>query len=111
MISSAMSISSIRLASNQRGNEIEQDAAGQHRADLPGDVGADGVHQQVILIVLLQGHLLDDPGGHGEGGDARAPNHGVDLLPLGQEQVHDLGAQHPADGVHHKAQQAQAHDE
>ena len=47
----------------------------------PRNIDADGVHEQEVLGVLLQAHLVDHPGGHGEGGDAGSTDHGVDLLP------------------------------
>lgn len=55
------------LRADQAGHHGQNDAAGHHRADLTGHVGAHRVHQQMVLIVLLEGHFLDNPRGHGKG--------------------------------------------
>lgn len=45
-------------------------------------------------------------GGHGEGGDSRSTDHGVDLL-LGEE-IDQLGKQHAACGVYHEGDKPQS---
>ena len=87
----------------------DDEPAGDDGCDLPADVGPGGVHQQEVVGVLLPAHLVDHAGGHGEGGDARRSDHGVDLLP--GEQVQHFGEQHAAHGVKHKAHKAQGQDQ
>ncbi len=89
--------------------ERQDQAAGDDRCDLARDVDADGVHQQEVLRILLEPHLVHDAAGHGESGDARRADHGVDLLL--EEEVEELGEQHAARGIHHKGDQAKAQDE
>ena len=67
-------LNSIVLTSYQ----CQDQAACDNGSDLSGNVDADGVHQQEILIVLLQAHLMYHTGRHGECGDAdlkQMPDH------------------------------------
>ena len=57
---------SILLTSNHTANQRQDQAAGDNGGDLAGNVDADGMHQQEILVVLLQAQLVDHTGGHGE---------------------------------------------
>ena len=63
------------------------------------------MHQQEILGVLRLAHFVHDPPGHGEGGNPRRADHGVDLG-FG-EQVEKFGEQHASRGVHNKGNQPQ----
>ena len=49
----------------------QDQAAGDDRCDLARDIDADRVHEQEILVVLGQTHLVDNTAAHREGGDAR----------------------------------------
>lgn len=90
------------------GKQGQDHAAGNDRGNLAGDIDPHRVHQQEVLVVLGQPHLVDDPGGHGEGRNARRTDHGVDLG-LGEEVV-DLGHQNTAHRVKDKGHQTQAED-
>ena len=91
--------------------EGQDQAARDDGGDLSGDVDADGVHQQEVLRVFLQAHLVHDAARHREGRDARRADHGVDLLVLGQEDVQELGKQHAARRVEDEGHKAQGQDQ
>ena len=63
----------------------------------------------MVAGIGLQTELLDHPGGHREGRDARSADHGVDLF-LGK-QIDQLGEEDAAHGVKDKGEQAERHDE
>ena len=67
------------------------------------------MHQQVVLGVGLLAHLLDDPGGHWEGRDARRAHHGVNLV-LGGEEIQHLDKQHSHYAVQYEGHKTQHHD-
>ena len=46
--------------------ELQNDAARDDGGNLTGDVCADGIHEQMVLLVGLDAELFDDSGGHGE---------------------------------------------
>ena len=89
----------------------QQQSAGDDRGYLARDVDTDGVHQQEILVVLLEAQLVDDTAAHGEGRDAGCADHGVELFALREEEVRQLCEQHTAGGVKHKGHEAQRKDE
>ena len=64
-------------------------AAGNHTGYLTGHIHADGLLDDEIGGIFLQGHFGDDPSGDGEGGNAAGPDHGIDLFL--QEQVGQFG--------------------
>ena len=99
----------IALPSDSSIDQGQDQAAGDNRGDLAGNVDADGMHQQEVGIVLGQAHLVNHPGGHGEGGDTGGADHGVDLG-LGK-QVHELGNHDAAEGIEDEGHQAQADDD
>ena len=55
----------------------QDQAACNDGRDLSRNVDADGIHQQEILVVLFQAHLVDHTAAHGEGRDAGRADHGV----------------------------------
>ncbi|MPN59971.1 hypothetical protein SDC9_207694 [bioreactor metagenome] len=63
----------------------------------------------MVFRILLQSHLVYNSGGHREGRNSGRSDHRVDLL--FQKEVHQLGKEHPADGVKHKGKEAETHDE
>ena len=85
--------------------------AGNDRRDLARDVDADRVHQQEILVVLSQAHLVDDAPAHRERGNACRADHRVDFFALGQEQIQQLGKENAAGGVKNKRDQTQRQDQ
>ena len=89
----------------------QQQSAGDDRGYLARDVDTDGVHQQEILVVLLEAQLVDDAAAHREGRDAGSTDHGVELFALREEEIHQLCEQHTAGGVKHKGHEAQRKDE
>ncbi len=88
--------------------EAQYDAPCHSGGNLAGHIGSYRVHQQVVLVVLGNPHLFNDPGGHGERRNASRADHGIDLLLA--EQVQQLGKQHAANAVEHKGEQPQAHN-
>lgn len=80
----------------------QQRASGEHGADLARDVGADGVHQQVVAGIGLLPQTLDGARGHREGRDPRRTDHRVDALILRQEEIQQLRGEHAARGVQHE---------
>ena len=50
------------------------------------------------MAVVLETHIVTDAGCHRHGADTGIANEGVDLLVLGQEEVHQLDEQHTAHG-------------
>ena len=85
----------------------QDQAAGDDRCDLARDIDADRVHEQEILVILGQTHLVDNTAAHREGGDARCADHRVQLLALGQEQIQQLGKENAARRVKDKGHQTQ----
>ena len=86
----------------------QQEARGDRGADHTGHVGAHGVHQQEIGGVVFPPLVLRHTGGHGNGGNARRADQGIDLA-LGHD-VQDLADQYAAGGGEHEGHQAQHHD-
>ena len=89
----------------------QQQSAGDDRGYLARDVDTDGVHQQEILVVLLEAQLVDDASAHGEGRDAGCADHGVELLVCREEEVEQLGEKDAAGGVKDEGHEAQRKDE
>ena len=104
-------LSSYKAGTPLCAHQGQQQAAGDDRGDLTRNVNADGVHQQEVLVVLRQAHLVDHTAAHGEGRDAGRADHGVDLLALGQEEVEQLGEQDAARGIEHEGEQAQSQNQ
>ena len=89
----------------------QDQAAGNDRRDLARDVDTDRVHQQEILVVLSQAHLVDDAPAHRERRNACRADHRVDFFALGQEQIQQLGEENAAGGVKNKRDQTQRQDQ
>ena len=68
-----------------RAQQGEQQPACNDGSDLARDIDADGIHEQEILVILFQPHFVDHPPAHGERGNARRADHGVELFALRQE--------------------------
>ena len=66
------------------------------------------MHQNVIGRVFLDAHFFNDARGHGEGGNTRRTDHGIDFFLA--EQIHELCAHHAARRIEHESEQAQPHD-
>ena len=66
------------------------------------------MHQQVVLVVLGNAHLLHDTGGHGERGNTSGAHHGVDFGAA--EDIENLSEHHAGDGIEDKGHQAQGHN-
>ncbi len=75
----------------------------------PGDVDADRVHEQEVLRVFLESHLVDNPPGHRERRNARRTDHGIDLL--FEEQVQKFREQNTACGVEHECKKPQSQNQ
>ena len=79
--------------------------------NLSRDVDADRMHQQEVFGVFFQPHFMYHPRRHGEGRDARRPDHGVDLFVFGQKQVQQFGKQHAAGRIEDEGHKAQREDQ
>lgn len=79
--------------------------AGYYAGDLAGHVCARGMHQQEVLVILLQAKLMHNTAGHREGGYARRANHGVHLVL--EEKVEELCKQHAARGIEYERDKAE----
>src|SRR5699024_2343397 len=77
-------------------------------SNLTRNIDAHRVHEQEVLVVLLQAHLIDDTGRHGESGNTGSTDHGVDLFLA--EDVVQLGNENAAHGVEDESDEAQAED-
>ena len=86
--------------------DAEDQAARNDGSDLAGNVRADRVHEQEVLIVLLLAHLVDDAGAHRECGDAACADHRIDLLL--SEQIYEFGEEHAADGIENECHETEA---
>lgn len=93
------------------GDQVDDHAAGDDAGDLAADIDAGRLHQQVVGVVFLEGHLTDNTAAHREGGDAAGADHRVDLLALGQEDIEDFRKDDAAEGVENESKQAQRQDQ
>ena len=91
--------------------ETEQDTGGHGGADHAGDVGRHGVGQQVVGRIGFETHLFGYARGIRHGGHAGVADERVDLLALGQEQVHELREEHAEGGGDHEGRETKAEDE
>ena len=89
--------------------KVQNQAACDDRRNLPGDVDADRVHEQEVLRVFLEPHLVDNPPGHRERRNARRADHGVDLL--FEEQVQKFREQNTACRVEHECKKPQSQNQ
>lgn len=88
----------------------EDQSARDDRGDLSGDIDADRVHEQEVLVVLLQTQLVDNARRHRERRNARRTDHGVDLPALRQNQIDDLGKHDAARRVENEGDKPQKQD-
>ena len=91
--------------------EAEQSTGGHCRTDDACHIGAHGVHEEEVVAVVLQSHIMTDTGGHWHGGDSGIANEGVDLLVFGKEQIHNLNEQHAAGRGNGKGEGTDGKDE
>ena len=83
-------------------------AAGHHAGHLSGHVDPDGLLDDEIGGIFLQGHFGDDPSGNGEGADAAGPDHGIDLFL--QEQVGQFGEEQAPHRIENEGHGPQGQD-
>ena len=76
---------------------VDQDTSGNGRADNTGNVGAHGVHEQVVAGVVLLADLLGNAGGHRHSGNTGGTNQRVDLA-VG-DNAHNLAQDNAASGA------------
>ena len=72
VLSIISSLSSAKKAENQ--------SAGDDGRNLTGNVDADGMHQQEVLIVLGKAHFMNNARRHRESGNSRGTDHRIDFL-------------------------------
>ena len=84
---------------------IDQDTSGNSGADNTGNIGAHGVHEQVVAGVVLLTDLLGNTGGHGNGGNTGRADQRVDLA-VG-DNAHDLAEDDTACGADTEGHDAQ----
>lgn len=70
----------VRFLQNLHAEQAQQHAGRHRAADHAGHVGPHGVHQQKVCGVRPLPLLLAHPGRHGNGGNARGADQGIDLF-------------------------------
>ena len=88
--------------------EAEDKTARNNRRDLSRYVYTDGVHQQEVLRILGQTHLMHDTARHRKCGNTGRTDHGVDLVLA--EKVEDFRAHNTADGIEYEREKTEHHN-
>ena len=89
--------------------EVEDKTAGDDRCDLSRHVYTYGVHEQEVLGVCFESHLVDHTARHGECGDTCRADHGVHLFL--EEEIEELCEEDAACGIEDKSEETKAENE
>ena len=82
---------------------------GDHRADLSAGVGAHGMHQKIVFLIVFLAFDLDDTGRHRKCRNAGGADQRIDFA-AGQR-AHELAEKHADRGVQADGDKAQAEDQ
>ena len=86
----------------------QKHACSSRGTDGTGKASAHGVHQEIILRVILLSPYLGHTRRHGNGGNPRDADDGVDLV--FDKQVHDFHGQDAAGSTDHEIEEPEAED-
>src|SRR5689334_4168074 len=87
----------------------QHDRGGDHRADLSASIGAHGMHQKIVFLVVFLAFDLNDARRHGKSRDAGGADQRVDLA--AGERAHDFAEEHADGGVEADGDESQAKDQ